>query len=108
MKLWHVVQYGNGDEGPDGHDIQCIVSAINMEAALTKASFHFDQYNFAYKDWKKGNADAIYLLGEDNKPDGEAILTVIIWRNPGLNLGRNPAWHRKYKSDEWEEQKFDE
>lgn len=93
MKLWQVIQWGNKEEGPNGLDTQCIVSAANMEAAIAKGEFHFNQYAF----WKQ--ADVIYLLGYDDRPDGDALLIVPIWLHYADNLQHNPAWFRKYWDD---------
>ena len=110
MKLWQVVQWGNQDEGPDGCDTQCIVSAIDMQSAITKACIHFDQLNTygkqtVWREYKAGKADVIWSLGADDKPDGEAILIVSIFVKPAHNLGRYHAWYRHPDTNKWLPQK---
>ena len=55
MKLWQVIQWGNKEEGPNGLDTQCIVSAANMEDAIAKGEFHFNQY----ASWKQADTKVL-------------------------------------------------
>lgn len=97
MKLWHVTQWGNVIDGVNGWDTQCIVSASTMEAAIEKGEIHISDYGSGkYRD---GKADTIYLLGDDNRPDGEPKLVVRVWVAFADNLGHYPSWHKH--EDKW-------
>ena len=120
MKLWQVIQWGNIKDGPNGHDTQCIISAVDMQAAIKKAELHFpmwkkswatsasDPEQAAKKDeWDK-SAEVVYLIGQDDKPDGEAFLVIPVWVAMGVNLSHNPAWYLNHQTQRWEthEEKF--
>lgn len=94
MKLWHVIQWGNKNEGGNGPDTQCVVSAPDMSAALEKANYHFLQYNLKIDGtvWKD-NADVIRLLGKDDLPDGPHVLVIPVWISHAFNMNNVPTWH---------------
>lgn len=114
MKLWQVIQWGNNEDGPDGWDTQCIVSAVDMQAAIKKAAIHFPSWEIYTKgEWEHTSADVVYLLGQDDKPDADAVLIVPVWIKPAYNLSHNRAWSYDYQSGsstikEWKEQNFEE
>lgn len=105
MKLWFVIQWGNKDDGPNGWDTQCIVTAADMKQAIEKAQLHFTQFGNPLDPYRGGKADAINLMGEDGRPDGEPQLVVRIWVAFGDNMMHNPAWFRHPETDEWLDQK---
>jgi hypothetical protein len=98
VKLWHVAQWGNPKDGPDGWDTQCIVAAPNMQAAIQFGQERFRDQNGEYRDNK---ADTIYHMGDDGRPDGEPRLVTRVYVDVAMNLGGYPAWHRKWDTDEW-------
>lgn len=89
MKLWHIAQWGNADEGGNGQDINCIVRADDLETAVEIA-----ELNFEHLDWKDGQCDVIYLMGEDTLNDDKAKIIVYPWIANAFNLGGYPSWHR--------------
>ena len=102
MKLWHVAQWGNTEEGPDGHDTNCIVRAPDLAMAVKLAEEHF---GYMWNAWKKGQADVAYLLGEDSNPNDGAKVIIYNWINPAFNMAHNPAWYRHHETNEWLDQK---
>ena len=102
MKLWHVAQWGNREEGGNGWDTQCIVRANDLPSALTIAELHFDQFDHG---WRDGKADVVYLMGDDGSVGDEPKLIVPIWIKPAFNLGRYPSWHFDLESKEWKDSK---
>lgn len=87
MKLWRVVQWGNPSEGSKGHDTQCIISAVSLEKAVEKAKECF-------ADWQNGQADIVFLLGKDKRPEGPPVVVVPKWVAPSYNLGVDANWRR--------------
>lgn len=101
MKLWHIAQWGNKKDGPNGHDTQCIVAAVDLKSAVEKAELHIS-HMFDNSSYRDGKADAAYLLGDDGKPDGEPQLVIRPWVDFADNLGHYPSWHRRYwDTGEW-------
>ena len=116
MKLWQVIQWGNMDDGPDGRDTQCIISAVDMQSAIKKAEIHLPYWDKDWgvhlhdekkaeekREWKHG-AEVVYLIGQDDKPDGEAVLVIPVWIAMGVNLSHNPAWYLNHQTQGWETQ----
>lgn len=99
MKLWHVVQWGNKQDGIDGHDTQCVIRSNDMLEAITKAQVHL-----SLLDWKDGKADVVMLLGEDSYDGDETILVILPWVNAAPNLVRNLIWYRN-QFDHWVNEK---
>jgi hypothetical protein len=93
MKLWQIVQWGNHQEGTDGQDGQILISAVDMQTAIDKASIAFGYHNDGF-DWKDGTPDVAISLGYDDRPDGEAVQLSPVLIGYAFNLGLNPAWHR--------------
>lgn len=100
MKLWHVAQWGNKEEGGNGLDTQCIIRSNDMMSAIAQAQIHF-----AVWDWRDGQSDIIILLGDDGTIGDETKIVVPVWLNPAFNLGHYPSWHRVYGTDEWADTK---
>ena len=108
MKLWQVIQWGNINDGPDGLDTQCIISAVDMMSAIGKAEDHFP----SWKHYSRGpgfdsfehRSDVVYLLGEDNKVDGEPILVTRVWVCMADNPAHNLAWYREWDTNQWRTQ----
>lgn len=99
MKLWIIAQWGNEEEGADGHDTQCIMRSNNMMDAIKQAEIHFSN---RWKNWKDGLADTAILLGDDGQQDDKkSTLIVPIWIAPAYNLGHYPSWHRHLATNEW-------
>lgn len=98
MKLWHVAQWGNKEEGPDGWDTQCVIRANDMEAAVKQAEFYISDYN---RNYRQGQADVVYLLGDDGTISEQAKMVITIWKHPAYNLGGYPSWHRDEDTNEW-------
>jgi hypothetical protein len=98
MKLWHVAQWGNKDEGGNGDDTNCIVRAPDLKSAIDFAENYF---NMQGHGWKNGEADVAYLMGEDCSDDDKTQLVVLIWRNPAFNMLDYPSWHRHPVTNEW-------
>ncbi len=96
MKLWHVAQWGNLDEGANGQDTNCIVRAPDLETAVKIA-----QNNFEYLDWKDGECDVVFLMGEDNIEDDTAKIVIRDWIANAFNLGGYPSWHRDLDTGKW-------
>lgn len=107
MKLWQIIQWGNKVDGVDGRDTQCIISAIDMFIALDHAATHLGDFNLDVPTWKGGQADAVYLLGEDDKAMGHPMLIVPIWYGYAANLGKNFAWYYYHDTDEWKPHFFE-
>lgn len=101
MKLWHACQWGNREDGVNGWDTQCIVTAIDLKSAVEKAEFHFQQMDRCGTTYRDGRADSIYLMGDDGRPDGEPQLVTRIWVDAAANLMRYPSWHRHPETNEW-------
>lgn len=102
MKLWHIAQWGNKKDGPNGHDTQCIVAAVDLKSAVEKAELHIGHMYSSIDLYRDGKADVAYLLGEDGRPDGEAQLVIRVWLDNAFNLGHYPAWYRHYwDTNEW-------
>jgi hypothetical protein len=99
MKLWHIVQWGNPEEGGNGDDAQCIVSATSFEAAVKMGEQHFQDYNPSYMD---GKCHVVHLMGEDDRPDGDAVMIIYRWLQPAINPSKMPYFHRHENSNEWE------
>lgn len=99
MKLYQVIQWGNATDGGDGWDTQCIVSGQNVQSAVEKGEFHLERMS-PFKPYRNGKADVVYELGQDNRPDGEAILITPCWIKSAFNLTHNPAW-LKDDSGKW-------
>ena len=94
MKLWHVAQWGNPQDGPNGHDTQCVIAAPDLETAIKFGSECIERRNGKFRD---GLADVIYFLGEDGGLDSEPPQLVIrVWVAIADNMRHNPAWYRKY------------
>lgn len=94
MKLWQIIQWGNPKDGGDGPDTQCVVSAMHMKDAISKAKDHLHQHNqFPKKDWTD-EVDMILLLGEDQRPNGDPILVIPVWVAHAFNMANSPSWHR--------------
>lgn len=89
MKLWHVAQWGNKEEGADGYDTQCIIRSNDMLDAVAKAQLHLSIF-----DWKDGKPDVVYLLGEDEYVGQDTTIIIQPWTNPALNLAHHLAWYR--------------
>jgi hypothetical protein len=99
VKLWHVVQWGNPEEGGNGDDGQCIISASSLESAVARAEQHFQDYNPSYM---AGKCHIVHLLGQDDRSDGEAVMINYRWLQPAVNPGKLPTWHRHENSEIWE------
>lgn len=102
MKLWHVAQWGNLEEGPDGQDTNCIVRAPNLASAVNLAEDYFKRI---YQPWKDGQADVAMLMGEDTSTSDDPRIVIYSWRNPAFNLAHYPAWYRHHETNEWLDQK---
>ena len=96
MKLWHVAQWGNKDEGGNGRDTQCVIRSNDMMSAIAQAQIHLSAYG-----WRDGQADIIILLGDDGLTDQETKIVIPVWFNPAFNLGHYLSWHRVHGTDEW-------
>lgn len=96
MKLWHISQWGNADEGPNGRDTNCIVRAPNLETAIKLAESEFE-----YLDWKDGQCDVAYLIGEDYLLDDQPKVIIGDWIAHAYNLGGYTSWHRHPVSEKW-------
>lgn len=96
MKLWHVAQWGNKDEGGNGPDTQCIVRANDMMKAIKIAEEHLAWWQF-----KNGETDIVMLLGDDLDNDGDEMVVIRGWIDNALNMGDYPSWHRDYHTGEW-------
>ena len=104
MKLWQVIQWGNIEDGGNGPDTQCVVSAIDMPSAIAKAEIHFPSWSaYVKEDWNKG-ADVVYLIGQDDKPDGDAVLVIPVWVMHAFNLTHNPPWYFNHETKGWDTQ----
>src|SRR5208283_210207 len=102
MKLWQVIQWGNIKDGGNGPDTQLIVSAVDIEAAVAEAKIRFEyHHSYDHKKLWKEYADAVYLLGQDDRPDGNPIVIVPIWVANAFNMAYNASWHCDYESKEW-------
>lgn len=99
MKLWHVVQWGNPEEGGNGDDAQCIISASSFEEAVAFGEEHFQGYN---KEYMSGRCHVVHLLGQDDKPDGKPVMVIYRWLQPSVNPSKMPFWLRELNSDVWE------
>jgi hypothetical protein len=103
VKLWHVAQWGNEKTGVNGYDTQCIVSAIDLPSAVSRAEKHFaEEVSHPYKG---GVSDVALLIGEDTKPDREAVLVFGAWIGIADNKMHYPAWYRHPETNEWLDQK---
>lgn len=102
MKLWHVIQWGNKDDGPNGWDTQCIVAATDLKSAVDKAQLHIGDFGNGYRDRL---ADTAHHIGDDGKPDGEAQLVIPVWVAVGINMRRIELWHRHPLTNEWVDHK---
>lgn len=102
MKLWMVSQWGNTEDGPDGHDTNCIVRAPELATAVKLAEEYFSRM---YKAWKNGQADVAILMGEDSSTKDDAKVVVYSWINPAFNNAHYPAWYRHHETNEWVDQK---
>ncbi len=101
MKLWQVIQWGNIEDGGNGPDTQCIISAPDLQSAVREGEARlYNYHSFSDKGWKD-DADVVYLLGEDHRPDGEAVVIVPVWVQNAFNMAGNPSWHRDYESKVW-------
>jgi hypothetical protein len=100
MKLWHIVQWGNPEEGGDGDDAQCIISASSFESAVIMAEQYFQDYNPTYMN---GKCHVVHMMGQDDKPDGAAVMVIYRWLQPAVNPSKMAYWYRHIHSDEWEE-----
>jgi hypothetical protein len=99
MKLWQVIQWGNPVDGGNGPETQCIISAVDMESAIAEGNKHIQWHNsFVSKDTHGWEAEVVYLLGEDFRPDGDPIVIVPVWVAHSFNDARSPAWHRHPKN----------
>jgi hypothetical protein len=98
MKLWHVAQWGNHEDGGNGADTNCIVRAPDLKTAINIAEDHFDG---VMDEWNNGVADVAYLLGDDCSPLEEAKVVVRLWIDHAFNLGHYDSWHRDYDTGEW-------
>jgi hypothetical protein len=96
MKLWHIAQWGNKDEGVNGWDTQCVIRSNDMMLAIEKAELHMSYY-----DWRYGKADVVYLLGDDGVVGDKTELAIQVWIKPALNLLSHESWHRHYETNEW-------
>lgn len=96
MKLWHVAQWGNKDEGGNGPDTQCIVRADDMMKAIEIAEAHLAWWQF-----KGGQTDVVFLLGDDGVTNGEPMVVIRGWIDNALNMGNYPSWHRDLDTGEW-------
>lgn len=96
MKLWHVAQWGNADEGPNGQDTNCIVRAPDLETAIKLAEKEFE-----YLDWKDGVCDTAWCMGEDYLLDDDPRVIVQDWIAHAFNLGGYPSWHRDLDTGKW-------
>lgn len=103
MKLWHVAQWGNREQGGNGWDTQCVVRANDLTSAIKKAEFHFDQFD---PGWRDGKADAVYLMGDDGTVGEKPELIIPIWLKPAFNLGKYPSWHFDHESKTWVDSKI--
>lgn len=95
MKLWRIAQWGNPKEGPNGHDTQCVISAVDMKSALDKATELFGS------GYQKGQADFVMLMGTDPRPKGEAVVVIVPWVAPAFNLAHDPGWLRHPNTRAW-------
>jgi hypothetical protein len=100
MKLWHVAQWGNKEDGGDGHDTQCVIRSNEMISAIEKAELHMSCF-----DWKEGKADVVYLLGEDESVGDKTELVIAVWFNPAFNLAHHPAWFKDHNTNQWVDEK---
>lgn len=96
MKLWHIAQWGNKQDGIDGYDTQCIISSNDMLEAVEIAELHM-----SCLDWKDGKADVIYLIGDDGCADHVTRLVIDVWINPASNRGCYPSWHKDHVANKW-------
>jgi hypothetical protein len=99
MKLWHIAQWGNKEDGVNGWDTQCVVAAPNLAEAVKFAEARFQDYNGA--NYAGGIAHCAFLMGDDGEQDGEACLVLRVWVSFGDNPGNYPSWHRHPETDEW-------
>lgn len=110
MQLWQVIQWGNIVEGGNGPDTQCIVSAIDMQAAIKEGEARIEQHNYymrsmpshgaAIQDWKS-RADVVYRLGDDPRPNDNPVVIVQVWVAHAFNMAHSPSWHREYDTNNW-------
>lgn len=100
MKLWQVIQWGNPDEGGNGKDTQCIVSAKDLSSAVEKGFLHIERYNEGIENWET-RIDTVRLLGQDDRPDGEPILIVGVWLAHAQDMPGNASWHQSHRTKEW-------
>ncbi len=99
MKLGHVVQWGNPEEGGNGDDTNCIVSATSFEEAIKTAEQHFQDF---HKTYMNGKCQIVHELGQDNRPDGAAVIIIHRWIQCSANIAKMPYWHRNETTDIWE------
>jgi hypothetical protein len=114
MQLWQVIQWGNIVEGGNGPDTQCIISAVDMQAAIKEGEFRIEHHNLyiesmpskrpAIRDWPN-RADVAYLLGQDHRSDGDPIVIVPVWVAHAFNMAHSPSWHRHHHDSVWMTQK---
>jgi hypothetical protein len=100
MKLWHLIQWGNKDEGANGKDTQCVVSASTMEEAIEYGSSLLRDV-FA---WKDGQLDHVILLGYDEIPDGQPICVIGGWIEHGWSMRteyQHQRWFRHPENNQW-------
>lgn len=99
MKLWHIVQWGNPQEGGNGDDAQCIVSASSFEEAVSFGEQHFQDYD---KDYMDGKCNVVHLIGQDERPDGKPVMVIYRWVQSAVNPSKMPCWYRHDNSSIWE------
>lgn len=100
MKLWHVCQWGNKNDGVNGWDTQCVVAASNLQEAVKFAETIFQDYNGP--EYAGGIAHCIFLMGDDgNFLDSEAKLVIRVFVSFADNPAKCPSWHRHPETEEW-------
>jgi hypothetical protein len=100
MKLWHIAQWGNPDDGGNGPDTNCIVRANNLSSAIKIAE---NAFGSPYRpSWREGKADVVYLMGEDSSDKTDERVVIQVWVAHTFNFPHYKGWGRDYTTDEWE------